>query len=405
MTTIITDARDINTTAFAVLSALSISHGLNDMMQSLLPSIYPILKSTYQLDFGQIGLITLAFQLTASLLQPMVGIYTDRHPLPYSLAVGMAFSVCGLLLLSSAGSYELLLISAAFIGLGSSIFHPESSRVARLASGGRHGFAQSLFQVGGNVGSAAGPLLAALIILPFGQGSIAWFSLAGFTGMILLFMVGRWYTTHGRDRVASAARAPAPAAHLTRAKVTGAIAVLILLMFSKFIYTASLSNYFTFYLIETFGMRVHSAQIYLFVYLAAFAAGTFLGGPLGDIFGRKIVIWFSILGALPFSLALPYANPFWTLVLAAIVGMIISSAFSAILVYAQELVPGRVGMIAGLFFGFAFGMAGLGAALLGEVADWTSIGFVYNVCSFLPLIGLATWFLPNIEGSRVRRKG
>ncbi|CAN5550827.1 MFS transporter [soil metagenome] len=403
-TTIDQPSRDINTTAFAILAALSVSHGLNDMMQSLLPSIYPILKSSYALDFGQIGLITLAFQLTASLLQPVVGIYTDRHPLPYSLGVGMGSTVLGLFLLASAGTYPLLLLAAALIGLGSSIFHPESSRVARMASGGRHGFAQSLFQVGGNVGSAAGPLLAALIILPFGQKSVAWFSIIGIIGMALLFWVGRWYATHGRARVASAARMPAPSAHLSSARVAGTIIVLMLLMFSKFVYTASLSNYFTFYLIDIFGVSIHTAQLYLFVYLAAFAAGTFLGGPLGDMFGRKIVIWFSILGALPFTLLLPYANLFWTLILAAAVGLIISSAFSAIVVYAQELVPGRVGTIAGLFFGFAFGMGGLGAAILGEVADMTSIGFVYHICSYLPLIGLVTFFLPNIEGSRGRRR-
>jgi FSR family fosmidomycin resistance protein-like MFS transporter len=390
-------------TVLAVLSALSICHLLNDMMQSLLPSIYPILKTTYQLDFSQIGFLTLAFQLTASLLQPVVGIFTDRYPQPYSAAVGMGISVVGLALLSTADSYPLLLAAAACVGIGSSIFHPESSRVARLASGGRHGFAQSLFQVGGNIGSAIGPLLAALIILPNGQKSVAWFIAAGLVAMTLLSFVGRWYATHGRARMSSAAKRT-HIAHLSRERIVLSIAVLVALIFSKFVYMASLSSYFTFYLIETFGVSVHNSQLYLFVFLAAVAAGTFLGGPLGDYFGRKYVIWFSILGTVPFTLALPYANLEWTLVLAMIIGLIMSSAFSVIVVYAQELVPGRTGMIAGLFFGLAFGMGGLGAAVLGEIADWTSIGYVYKICSFLPLIGLVTWLLPNIEGSRQRAK-
>jgi len=390
-------------TVIAVLCALSVCHLLNDMMQSLLPSIYPILKQSYQLDFSQIGLITLAFQLTASLLQPLVGLYTDRHPKPYSAAIGMGMIVIGLGLIATANSYSLLLAAAAFVGIGSSIFHPESSRVARLASGGRHGFAQSLFQVGGNVGSAIGPLLAALIILPHGQKSVAWFMAAGLIAMGLLTFVGRWYATHGRARV-SATSKRLNIAHLSRGRVMLSIAVLVALVFSKFVYMASLGNYFTFYLIETFGVSVHNSQLYLFVFLAAVAAGTFLGGPLGDYFGRKYVIWFSILGVVPFTLALPYANLEWTLVLAIVIGLILSSAFSAIVVYAQELVPGRTGMITGLFFGLAFGMGGLGAAVLGEIADLTSIGYVYNICSFLPLIGLVTWFLPNIEGSRQRAK-
>ncbi|MGE0009166.1 MAG: MFS transporter [Parvibaculaceae bacterium] len=390
-------------TVFAVLSALSICHLLNDMMQSLLPSIYPILKDSYQLDFSQIGFITLAFQLTASLLQPVVGIFTDRYPQPYSAAVGMGVSVVGLALIATANSYPLLLMAAACVGVGSSIFHPESSRVARLASGGRHGFAQSLFQVGGNVGSAIGPLLAALIILPYGQKSVAWFMAAGVVAMGLLTFVGRWYSTHGRARVAGTSKRT-HIAHLSQGRIVLSIAVLVALVFSKFVYMASLGNYFTFYLIDTFGVSVHSSQLYLFVFLAAVAAGTFLGGPLGDYFGRKYVIWFSILGTVPFTLLLPYASLGWTLVLAIVIGLILSSAFSAIVVYAQELVPGRTGMIAGLFFGLAFGMGGLGAAILGEIADWTSIGYVYKICSFLPLIGLVTWFLPNIEGSRTRAK-
>jgi FSR family fosmidomycin resistance protein-like MFS transporter len=390
-------------TVIAVLTALSVCHLLNDMMQSLLPSIYPILKASYQLDFSQIGFITLAFQLTASLLQPMVGIVTDRYPQPYSAAIGMGLSVVGLGLVATADSYPLLLAAAACVGIGSSIFHPESSRVARLASGGRHGFAQSLFQVGGNVGSAIGPLLAALIILPHGQKSVAWFTAAGIIAMGLLTFVGRWYSTHGRARIAITAKRT-QIANLSQGRIVLSIAVLVALVFSKFVYMASLNNYLTFYLIETFGVSVHSSQLYLFVFLAAVAAGTFLGGPLGDYFGRKYVIWFSILGTVPFTLLLPYANLEWTLVLAMIIGLILSSAFSAIVVYAQELVPGRTGMVAGLFFGLAFGMGGLGAAILGEVADMTSIGYVYKICSFLPLIGLVTWFLPNIEGSRSRAK-
>jgi FSR family fosmidomycin resistance protein-like MFS transporter len=404
----VTTAEGANTpshqdTVIAVLSALSICHLLNDMMQSLLPSIYPILKDSYQLDFSQIGFLTLAFQLTASLLQPVVGIFTDRYPQPYSAAIGMGVSVVGLGLLSTADSYPLLLAAAACVGIGSSIFHPESSRVARLASGGRHGFAQSLFQVGGNIGSAIGPLLAALIILPNGQKSVAWFMAAGIVAMALLTFVGRWYSTHGRARVSGAAKRT-HIAHLSHGRIVLSIAVLVALVFSKFVYMASLSSYFTFYLIETFGVSVHNSQLYLFVFLAAVAAGTFLGGPLGDYFGRKYVIWFSILGALPFTLALPYADLEWTLVLAIIIGLIMSSAFSAIIVYAQELVPGRTGMIAGLFFGLAFGMGGLGAAVLGEVADMTSINYVYKICSFLPMIGLVTRLLPNIEGSRSKAK-
>lgn len=398
-----TSAPSHHDTVIAVLSALSLCHLLNDMMQSLLPSMYPILKQSYQLDFSQIGLITLAFQLTASLLQPVVGMFTDRYPQPYSAAVGMGLSVTGLGLLASADSYPLLLGAAACVGIGSSIFHPESSRVARLASGGRHGFAQSLFQVGGNVGSAIGPLLAALIILPNGQKSVAWFMAAGLVAMGLLTFVGRWYATHGRARISGTSRR-AHIAHLSQGRIGFSIAVLVALVFSKFVYMACLGNYFTFYLTETFGVSVHNSQLYLFVFLAAVAAGTFLGGPLGDYFGRKYVIWFSILGAVPFTLLLPYANLEWTLVLAIVIGLVLSSAFSAIVVYAQELVPGRTGMIAGLFFGLAFGMGGLGAAILGEIADWTSIGYVYKICSFLPLIGLVTWFLPNIEGTRSKAK-
>jgi FSR family fosmidomycin resistance protein-like MFS transporter len=389
------------TTAMAVLAALSASHMLNDTMQSLLPSIYPILKDSYALDFGQIGLITLAFQLTASILQPLVGLVIDRHPMPYSAAAGMGLSVAGIALLAFAHSFAFLLLAACLIGLGSSIFHPESSRIARLASGGRHGFAQSLFQVGGNVGSAIGPLAAALIILPFGQASVSWFTIIGVIAMILLSFAGRWYAVHGARRAAAAPLTGAET--LPRKRVVAALFVLIALVFSKFFYMASLGNYLTFYLIETFHVSVQSAQLYLFVFLAAVAAGTFLGGPIGDRFGRKYVIWFSILGVLPFTLALPHADLFWTLVLAVVIGLIMSSAFSAILVYAQELMPGRVGLVAGLFFGLAFGMGGLGAALLGELADLTSIGFVFGICAWLPAIGVVCWFLPDLKRRAVAK--
>jgi FSR family fosmidomycin resistance protein-like MFS transporter len=393
----------VHDTVFLVLVTLSVCHMLNDMMQSLIPSLYPMLKQSHGLTFGQIGLITLAFQLTASILQPLVGIYTDRRAQPYSLAIGMGSSVAGLALLSVAQSFGLILVAAALVGFGSAVFHPESSRMARLASGGRHGLAQSLFQVGGNAGSAAGPLLAAFIVLPRGQGSVAWFTALGMIALFLLVAAGNWFIAHGRQRHASAAAAARRVPGISRGRIAATLAVLLALMFSKFVYTASLSSYYTFYLISTFGVSVRDAQIYLFVYLAAFAAGTFLGGPIGDRFGRKYVIWGSILGAAPFTLALPYANLFWSVVLTIPIGLILSSCFSAIVVYAQELLPGRVGMIAGLFFGFAFGLGGLGAAVLGEVADWTSIGFVYQVCSYLPLIGLVTWFLPDLESAAKRR--
>lgn len=391
--------RSAERTALAVLISISFCHMLNDTLQSLLPSIYPILKVNYALDFGQIGLITFTFQITASLLQPMVGLYTDKRPLPYALAVGMASTLCGILLLSTAGSFPVLLLAAAMVGMGSSVFHPESSRVARLASGGRHGLAQSLFQVGGNAGSAIGPLLAAFIILPGGQGSIAWFSILALTAIIVLARVGAWYQTHRTIRTGNARR-PVVRAELGRRRIAIALLVLLALIFSKFFYTASISSYFTFYLIDQFGVSVQRAQLYLFVYLGAFALGTLAGGPIGDAIGRNKVIWFSILGALPFTLALPHVNEFWTVVLMVPIGLILSSAFSAILVYAQELLPGRVGTVAGLFFGLAFGMGGIGAALLGELADMTSIRFVYELCAFLPAIGLLTAFLPRLEQKR-----
>jgi MFS transporter, FSR family, fosmidomycin resistance protein len=389
------------TTTLAILVSLSVCHLLNDMNQSLVPAMYPILKDTYHLDFGQIGLITLAFQLTASMLQPVVGLVTDRRPQPYSLPIGMLSSLVGLLLLAVANSYGTILFAAALVGLGSSVFHPESSRVARMASGGRHGFAQSLFQVGGSTGSAIGPLLAAFIVVPRGQGSIAWFSAAALLAIFLLANVSLWYSRNMKPRSAGGVSARGTAySVLSRKKVLGAIAILIALLFSKNVYTSSLSSYYTFYLIHKFGLSVQDAQIHLFVFLGAVAAGTFAGGPIGDRFGRKPVIWFSILGAFPFALMLPYASLFWTGVLSVAIGLILASAFAAIIVYAQELVPGRVGLMAGMFFGFSFGLGGLGAAVLGQVADWTSIDFVYRLCSFLPLIGLLTAFLPNIERPR-----
>ncbi len=383
----------VSKTAFSILGAISFCHLLNDLVQSLIPAVYPMLKNSFHLSFGEIGLITLTYQMTASLLQPFVGLYTDRRPLPYSLASGMGFTLAGLLLLSVAPTFPLLLCAAALVGAGSAVFHPESSRVARMASGGQHGLAQSVFQVGGNAGSSLGPLLAAFIVVPRGQSSIAWFSVAALIGMAILTKVGHWYKLNIKPRMQAAAVHPT----LPPAKVATSLAILIALIFSKYFYLASLTSYFTFYLIAKFHLSVQSAQVHLFIFLAAVAAGTIIGGPVGDRFGRKYVIWVSILGVLPFTLALPYANLFWTGILTVIIGLILASAFSAILVYAQELVPGKVGMISGLFFGFAFGMGGIGAAVLGKLADMTSIGFVYQVCAFLPIIGLLTAFLPNLE--------
>jgi FSR family fosmidomycin resistance protein-like MFS transporter len=382
-------------TALRVLAAVSFCHFLNDLIQAMLPAIYPLLKDSYALDFAQIGLITLVFQLTASLLQPVVGTYTDRNPLPYSLAIGMGCTLLGLLLLAHA-AYPLLLLAAAMIGTGSSVFHPESSRIARLASGGRHGFAQSFFQVGGNLGTAAGPLLAAFIVLPNGQSSVAWFAVAALIAITLLVRVGSWYKTHRVARARAQAHA-ARAAMLPQRQIVLAISVLLLLIFSKYFYLASLNTYYTFYLMERFGLTAQDAQLHLFLFLGSVALGTLVGGPVGDRIGRKYVIWASILGVLPFTLALPHANLLWTSVLSIVIGLILSSAFSAILVYAQELLPGKVGMIAGLFFGFAFGMGGLGAALLGQLADAKGIEYVYQLCAFLPAIGLLAVFLPNLR--------
>jgi FSR family fosmidomycin resistance protein-like MFS transporter len=385
-------------TLYSVLGAISFTHLLNDMIQSLILAIYPMFKSEFALSFGQIGLITLTYQITASLLQPLVGLYTDKHPKPYSLPIGMGFTLSGLLLMSVAGSFPILLVAAALVGCGSSVFHPESSRVARLASGGQHGLAQSLFQVGGNAGSSLGPLLAALIVIPNGQRSIAWFSAAALVAMLVLTNIGRWYKRHPATKKS---RSTLVQSTLPRNKVLGAMSVLMLLVFSKYFYLASINSYFTFYLISKFHLSVQAAQIHLFWFLAAVAAGTIIGGPVGDRIGRKVVIWVSILGVAPFTLMLPYANLFWTGVLTIVIGLVLASAFSAILVYAQELIPGKVGMVAGMFFGFAFGMGGIGAAVLGQLADATSIGYVYKVCSFLPLIGILTILLPKTGEKRL----
>lgn len=384
--------------AFNVIMAVSFAHLLNDTMQSLIPALYPMIKDEYGLSFAQIGLLGLVFQITASLLQPLIGIFTDRRPLPYSLAIGMGFTLLGLLMLAFAHVYSVLLVGACFVGLGSAVFHPEASRVARLASGGRHGLAQSLFQVGGNFGSAIGPLLAAFIVVPRGQGAVAWFSVVALIGMAVLWQVGNWYSRRPTRRIAS--KVGAASLKLATRTVTTAIAVLALLVVSKYLYMTSISSYYTFYMIERFGVSVQGAQILLFVFLGAVAIGTVAGGPVVDWFGTKFVIWLSILGALPFTLILPYADYNWTIVLTFVIGVIMASAFSAIVVFAQELVPGRIGMIAGLFFGFAFGVGGIGAALLGFIADRTGIEFVYKLCSFLPLLGLMTIFLPDVGKGR-----
>ncbi|MDW8845951.1 MFS transporter [Erwinia sp. MMLR14_017] len=380
-------------TAFGILGAISIAHLLNDMIQSLILAIYPLLQSEFTLSFVQVGLITLTFQVTASLLQPVIGYYTDKHPQPWSLPIGMGFTLGGLVLLAMAGNFPTILLAAALVGTGSSVFHPESSRVARMASGGRHGLAQSLFQVGGNFGSSLGPLLAALIIAPYGRGNVAWFTLAALLAIVVLLQISRWY--QAQQRVAKSSAAPQEITTLPRRKVAFAISILLVLIFSKYFYLTSLSSYYTFYLMQKFGLSVQNAQFHLFAFLFAVAAGTVIGGPIGDKVGRKRVIWVSILGVAPFTLLLPHASLAWTGVLSVIIGFILASAFSAILVYAQELMPGRIGMVSGLFFGFAFGMGGLGAAVLGVVADHSSIDVVYQICAYLPLLGILTLFLPD----------
>lgn len=383
--------------ALGVLGSLSATHLINDMMQSLILALYPILKGGFHLNFAQIGVITLTYQLTASLFQPLIGLYTDKRHLPNALPIGMGFTLLGLLLLAFAPNYATLLIAAAFVGLGSAVFHPESARIARFASGGRHGFAQSMFQVGGNTGSAIGPLLAALIIAPYGQSSIAWFGIATLIGIWLLFRVSRWYAINA-PLAHHSGRTHRETSPYPRRVVIGAIAVLLVLIFSKYFYIAGISTFYTFYLIDKFGVSVQDAQMHLFIFLFASAAGTLIGGPIGDRIGRKPVIWMSILGIAPFAQALPYVNLFWTVALMIVIGCVLSSAFSAILVYAQELVPGKVGMISGLFFGFAFGMGGLGAAVLGVLADRTSIAYVYQVIAFLPLLGCVAILLPKSPG-------
>ncbi|MCZ2104338.1 MAG: MFS transporter [Comamonadaceae bacterium] len=387
----------VSGTRYRVLGAISFSHMLNDMIQSLILAIYPILKGEFSLSFLQIGLITLTYQLTASMLQPLIGLYTDKHPQPHSLAFGMGSTLCGLLLLSVAPNFGVILVAAALVGTGSSVFHPESSRIARLASGGQHGLAQSIFQVGGNTGSALGPLLAAIIVLPHGQGAIAWFALAALVAIAVLWQIGNWYQRQFLNRPARARRTSEAASPVPHNVVVRAIVVLLVLIFSKYFYLTSITSYYTFYLIHHFGVSVQASQIHLFVFLFAVAAGTLAGGPIGDRFGRKPVIWVSILGVAPFTLVLPHVNLMWTGILIFIIGLVIASAFSAILVYAQELMPGKIGAVSGMFFGFAFGMGGIGAAVLGVLADSHGIEFVYQVCAFLPLLGLLTVFLPTIE--------
>jgi len=393
--------QNVQKTIVGILFAISISHLLNDTLQSIIPSVYPLLKQSFHLNFTQIGLITFTFQITASLLQPVVGLVTDRKPRPYSLMTGMTLTLCGVILLSMASTFVSVLMAVAIMGVGSSIFHPESSRLAHLASGGKRGMAQSVFQLGGNAGGAIGPLLVALIVVPNGLHYIIWFTALAVLGIVILAKVGQWYKGH---LAMTAKKTVKETGHiqLPRAKIAWSLVILLLLIFSKFFYLASMTSYFTFFLIGKFHVSIQQSQLYLFVFLASTAVGTLIGGFLGDRFGRKYVIWLSILGVAPFTLLLPYAGLFWTIGLSIIIGLILSSAFSAIVVYAQELVPGKLGTVSGLFFGLAFGMGGLGSALLGNLADHTSITFVFKVCAFLPLIGIVTGFLPNIESKKLK---
>jgi FSR family fosmidomycin resistance protein-like MFS transporter len=386
-------------TVFAVIMAIGFCHLLNDMMQSLLPAIYPQFKADFGLTFGQIGLVTLVYQVTASILQPLIGLYADKRPAPMALPGGTLFSLAGLVVLSQAHSYPVILVGASLLGMGSSVFHPESSRVARMAAGSRPGLAQSLFQVGGNIGSALGPLAAAVVVVRWGQSTLAYFALLALLSCAILWNVGHWYRHHGLARLKAGRKARAAGA-LQRGKALQGIAILAALIFSKFVYLASITSYFTFYLIHRFGVSVPNAQLHLFAFLAAVAAGTIVGGPLGDRIGRKRVIWFSILGALPFALLLPHASLFWTGPLTVVIGMILASAFPAIVVFGQELAPGNVGLISGLFFGFSFGMGGIGAAVLGRLADAHGIAFVYQLCAFLPAIGLLAAFLPDMDKAK-----
>lgn len=395
-------AKTRNTAVYSVLISLSFAHLLNDSMQSLVPSIYPLIKQDYHLDFVHIGFITLTFQTVASLMQPLVGNFTDKRPQPFSLALGMCFTLCGVVCLSLSKSFEAILFSVGMIGMGSAVFHPESSRMASLASGGKRGLAQSVFQVGGNTGAAIGPLLAAAIVVPFGLSHIIWFSLLALAGIIILWRIGKWYKGNlflREKKRATTMKIEGPVSHQ---KTVISIVILLALIFSKYFYLASMNNYYTFFLIDKFHVSVQGSQIHLFIFLLAVASGVMIGGPMGDRFGRKYVIWFSILGVAPFTLMLPYANLFWTSILSFIIGTVLSSAFPAIIVYAQELLPGKLGMISGLFYGLAFGMGGIGSAVLGVLADKTSIYFVFQVCAFLPLIGLLAGFLPRLKTKEVK---
>jgi FSR family fosmidomycin resistance protein-like MFS transporter len=402
-TAVIDTKRITQQTVFSILFTISFTHLLNDMLQAVIPAVYPVIKEKFNLTFAQIGLITLTYQLTASILQPFIGFYTDKRPRPYSLVIAMGFTLLGLVAVSFASSFLNILLAVSLIGVGSSIFHPESSRVAHLASGGKKGLAQSIFQLGGNAGSAIGPLLAAIIVVPHGQFYLIWFSLAAILGIVVLSRVAKWYQEQLALKALNKSIVKEEIHHsLSKNRVVLSLGILMVLIFSKYFYMASMTSYYTFYLMDKFNVSVQQSQVYLFAFLGAVAAGTLIGGPLGDRFGRKYIIWISILGAAPFTLLLPYVSLFWTGALSVVIGLIISSAFSAILVYATELVPGKVGMIAGLFFGFAFGMGGLGSAILGKLADQTSIEYVFKICAFLPLIGIFTGFLPNIEGSKKR---
>lgn len=400
-TTIIPEPKKlVQQTVYSILFTISLAHFINDMLQAVIPSIYPLIKQRFSLNFTQIGLITFTYQITASILQPFVGLYTDKKPKPYSLAIGMGFTLSGLLLASVAGNFYIMLMAVSLIGIGSSIFHPESSRVAYLASGGKKGLAQSIFQLGGNAGSAIGPLLAALIVIPYGQSNVIWFCLIAFAGILVLLRIAKWYA----ERLSFNAKNKNPKEtvqlNISKRRVIFSLGILLVLIFSKYFYLASITSYYTFFLINKFHLSIQQSQIYLFMFLGSVAAGTLFGGPLGDRFGRKYIIWISILGVAPFTMLLPYVSLFWTGVLSVFIGLILSSAFSAILVYATELVPGKVGLIAGLFFGLAFGMGGLGSAILGKVADMTSINYVFKICAYLPLIGIFTGLLPNIEGKK-----
>lgn len=397
------ELKKLQKTAYPILFTIAFAHLVNDLLQIVIPSVYPMLKDSYALSFTQIGMITFVYQLTASMLQPVVGQYTDRNLKPYSLMFGMCFTLIGLTLLAFASSYAIILLSVGLVGIGSSIFHPEASRVAYLASGGKRGMAQSLFQVGGNSGTAIGPLLVLAIVIPLGQKHILWFLLLAFVGITVLYKIGGWYHRQLELRKENKIKLVDYPPRLRKKQVLGAIGVLLVLIFSKYVYMTSISSYLTFYLIDKFGVSIQESQFYLFLFFGSVALGTFLGGPIGDRYGRKYVIWFSILGSAPFTLLLPYVGLAWTGVLVVIIGFVLSSAFSAILVFAQELLPGKIGMISGMFFGFAFGIAGLGSAVLGVLADKTSIDFVYHVCSYLPLIGIVAYFLPNVKAHKVKK--